>query len=357
MAVLGKLLLRVPLLLAAVALAPSAAPLSDMPTADELRWRLPTVPFPTGNEPTPLRVQLGERLFFDVRLSRSGTMSCATCHDPEKGWADGLPTARGFAGKVLPRSTPTIINAAYAGILMWDGRAASLEDQALGPINSLDEMGANSDEVAENSEKALRYLNADASYRLAFARAYPGELIDRTTLAKAIASFERTVLSDQSPFDRWLAGDREAMTSQQIRGFRVFTNPQKGGCAACHQAPHFIDDGFHNIGLASYGKASHDMGRYAIKPVAVNKGAFKTPGLRNVAATAPYFHDGSAASLAEVVEHYVSGGRVQTNLSQDIKPIVLTPQDKEDLLAFLNALTDERTALQSSRREVHSAIK
>src|SRR5450432_3160046 len=307
MAVLHKALLRLPLLLAVVSLVSIAALPSDAPTADELRWRLPPVPFPTGNEPTPQRVALGERLFFEVRLSRSGTMSCASCHDPEKGWADGLATSRGFAGKVLPRASPSIINSAYAGILMWDGRAASLEDQALGPIDSLDEMGANSDEVAANSEKVLRLLNGEAGYRQAFARAYPGEAIDRQTLAKAIASFERTVVGTHSPFDQWLAGDRAAMSPQQVRGFRIFNDPEKGNCSTCHQAPHFTDNGFHNIGLASYGNASPDVGRYEIKPVAVNRGAFKTPGLRNVATTAPYFHDGSAATLTEFVEHYLSG--------------------------------------------------
>lgn len=203
--------------------------------------------YPAGNEPTPQRAELGERLFFEPRLSKSGAMSCATCHDPSAGWSDGLPTARGFEGKILARATPTIVNAAYAGILMWDGRAASLEDQALGPMDSPDEMAGNSDEV-------LRLLKTDAGYRQAFGRAYPGEPIDRRTLAKAIASFERTVLSTQSPFDRWLAGDRDAMNPQQVRGFRIFTSPEKGNCAACHQAPHFSDDGFHNIGLASYGK-------------------------------------------------------------------------------------------------------
>ena len=344
MTISRKGLLLLPLLLAAVALGSIAGTPSDAPTADELRWRLPVVPFPIGNEPTPQRVELGERLFFETRLSRTGTMSCASCHDPEKGWADGLPTARGFAGKVLPRATPTIVNAAYARILMWDGRAGSLEDQALGPVDSFDEMGANSDDMAPNSEKALRFLNANVSYQLEFARAYPGEPIDRQTLAKAIASFERTVVSTGSPFDRWLDGDGAAMSPQQVRGFRVFTNPEKGNCATCHQAPHFTDDGFHNIGLASYGKASPDMGRYPIKPVAVNKGAFKTPGLRNIATTAPYFHDGSAQSLAEVVEHYVTGGRIRTNLSANMRPLVLTPQEKDDLLAFLHALTDEGIA-------------
>jgi cytochrome c peroxidase len=284
-------------------------------------------------------------------------MSCGTCHDPAKGWTDGLPTSRGFAGKALLRATPTIINSAYATVFMWDGSASSLEEQSLGPIDSLDEMGANSDEVAANSERVLRLLNGEAGYRQAFARAYPGEAIDRLTLAKAIASFERTVVGTHSPFDQWLAGDRAAMSPQQIRGFRIFNDPEKGNCSTCHQPPHFTDNGFHNIGLASYGNASPDLGRYEFKPVAVNKGAFKTPGLRNVATTAPYFHDGSVATLTEVVEHYVSGGRVRTNLSPDMKKIVLSAQEKEDLLAFLGALTDEQVAMTPSQREARAGIR
>jgi len=339
--VLHKMFRTFPFLLAVVALTSIATTLPDDPTPDEMRWRLPPVSYPVGNEPTLARAELGERLFFDARISRTGNMACGSCHVPSKGWADDLPTPRGFFGKVLPRATPTIVNVAYGSIFMWDGRATSLEEQALLPINSFDEMGANSDEAAPNIDRVLRFIKGDAGYRRAFEASYPGEAVDEYTVAKAIAAFERTIVTTQEPFDRWLAGDRNAMSSQQIRGFRIFTDPEKGNCATCHKAPNFSDDGFHNTGLASYGHADPDLGRYAVTPVEANKGAFKTPGLRNVAATGPYFHDGSVTSLAEVVEFYAQGGIVKTNLSQDIKPLRLSPQDKADLVAFLNALTGD----------------
>ena len=303
---------------------------------EDLVWRdSAPASAPAGNETTADRVSLGKMLFFEPRLSADGNMSCATCHNPSLAWTDGLSTARGFHGKKLGRATPSIYNTAYNSIQMWDGRKTSLEDQATGPLESADEMASNFDAL-------LALLNGNDGYRAAFARAYPGEAIDKTTLAKAIAAFERTVVgNNQSPFDRWLAGDAQAMTAQQVRGFRVFTGADKGNCAACHQAPHFTDNGFHNIGLASFGSDSPDIGRFKQKPVAVLKGAFKTPGLRNVALTAPYFHDGSALSLGEVVEHYVRGGDVKTNLSPNMKPIQLSQPEKQDLVAFMQALTSD----------------
>lgn len=314
-----------------------SAPAADAPSAADLVWRLPPVRYPADNEPSAARVALGRQLFFDPHLAKGGTMSCASCHDPAKGWSDGLKTGRGLAGNVLPRRTPSIFNAAYAGLLMWDGRMASLEDQALGPLDAADEMGADRDDM-------LRYLRLDPSYRQAFAEAYPGQAIGRGTLGKALASFERSIVGATSPFDRWLDGETTAMSSAQVRGFRLFTSPDKGNCAICHQAPTFSDDGFHNIGLASYGGDHPDLGRYAIKRVAVNKGAFRTPGLRSFGQAAAYFHDGSATTLSAVVEHYGLGGSVKTDLSQNIRPLTLTAEEKADLVAFLEALRTERVA-------------
>ena len=170
-------------------------------------------------------------------------------------------------------------------------------------------------------------------------RAYPGEAIDKTTTSKAIASYERTLISADSPFDHWLRGDKKAMNASQIRGFRLFTDPAKGNCAACHSAPNFTDNGFHNIGLAAYGQPNPDVGRFAIKPIASLKGAFKTPTLRDIALTAPYFHDGSATTLTEVVEHYNKGGVTKTDLSTNIKPLNLSADEVKDLVLFLQALT------------------
>ena len=296
-------------------------------------WLLPKQPpYPTGNEPTPDRVRLGKALFFDPRLSRDGNMSCATCHSPLFGWSDGLTTGRGFQSKVLGRASPTVVNTAYNTIQMWDGRRKTLEEQAMGPMEANAEM---------NMDIALmfRWLNSTAGYKELFAKAYPGQAIDAATVSMAIASFERTVVSNDSPFDHWLQGDSDAMTAQQVRGFRVFTDPNKGNCSTCHQAPNFTDNGFHNVGLAAWGKDNPDVGRYAQKPVARMKGAFKTPTLREVSLTAPYFHDGSAKTLMDVVEHYNKGGEIKTNLSPDMKQLNLSQQEKEDLVAFLNALT------------------
>jgi cytochrome c peroxidase len=161
--------------------------------------------------------------------------------------------------------------------------------------------------------------------------------IDADAVSKAIASFERTALSTNSPFDRWVKGEAKAMNAQQVNGFRVFVG--KGNCAICHAAPNFTDDGFHNLGLASHGKPEPDMGRYAVKPVASMKGAFKTPTLRDIDRSGPYFHDGSATTLMEVVEHYDRGGTTRTDLSPNMKPLDLTQQEKEDLVAFMQALT------------------
>lgn len=296
-------------------------------------WLLPDTPkSPKKNTPTTERVALGKMLFFDPRLSRDGSISCATCHNPVLGWADGLPTGVGFQGKVLGRASPTVINTAYNRIQMWDGRARTLEAQALGPILAAVEMNGDLNAI-------INWLKATPGYARAFDNAYPGEGITEKTLARAIASFERTVISNDSPFDRWVKGDASAMTRQQVRGFKVFLDPDKGNCAVCHQAPNFTDDGFHNLGLASYNADSPDMGRFAHVPIKVLKGAFKTPTLRDIALTAPYFHDGSANTLEEVVDHYVTGGVVTPDLSPNMKPLNLTEQEKADLVAYMQALT------------------
>ena len=335
-----KVALPLLVVLSVVALAYAGPPPSQGPIADELKWRLPPVPYPADNAPTAQRVALGERLFFDPRLAKDARMSCATCHVPAHGWADGLPTAHGRNGETLPRATPSIVNAAYSTIFMWDGRSPTLESQALLPMDSPNELAVDWTDV-------LRYLTGDRVYREAFAAAYPGESIDRRSVGKAIASFERSIVATDTPFDRWLGGETSAMTPQQVRGFRVFTDPAKANCAACHQAPNFTDDGFHNVGLVSYQDEKTDAGRYAVRRVRANHGAFKTPSLRNVSLTAPYFHDGSAATLVDVVAHYEAGGRVKSNLSANMQPFTLTPQEREDLLAFLAALTDDRLSIVS----------
>ena len=288
------------------------------------------VPYPADNKPNADRVTLGRTLFFDPRLSGDGNMSCATCHNPGMGWSDGLPTARGVKSAILGRASPTLFNTAYNSIQMWDGRKKSLEDQAMGPMQANEEMNM-------DIGKLFQWMRGNEGYQAMFAKAYPGEGINEATLSKAIATFERTAISKKSAFDRWVAGDAKALNSQQIEGFKIFLG--KGNCAACHGGPNFTDNGFHNIGLASFGDKEPDLGRYAQRPVNAMKGAFKTPTVREVARTAPYFHDGSARTLMEVVDHYDKGGVVKTNLSANIKPLNLTMEEKQSLVAFMEALS------------------
>lgn len=297
------------------------------------KWRLPAQPaHPADNEPTAVRVELGKKLFFDPRLSGDGNMSCASCHSPLLGWSDGLPTGKGARSQVLDRASPTVFNAAFNSIQMWDGRKKSLEDQAMGPMEASVEMNM-------DIQKLFTWLKASEGYRSLFSQAYPGKPIGADTLSKAIASFERTVISNQSPFDLWIAGKKSAMTPDQIKGFALFIDPAKGNCAACHSGPNFTDNSFHNIGLASYGKENPDMGRYAQRPVSSLKGAFKTPTVREAARTAPYFHDGSARSLRELVEFYARGGIVKSNLSASIKELPLNNEEMNQLVSFMQALS------------------
>ena len=313
------------------------------PTRDDQKWLMPKQPVaPADNQPTPARIALGKSLFFDPRLSSDGNLSCASCHSPMFGWSDGLATARGAKSKVLGRASPTIVNTAYNRLQMWDGRKATLEDQAMGPMESMDEM-------AMDLKLLFKWLNTEPGYQSMFAKAYPGEAIDSKTVSKGLAAFERTVISTNSPFDRWVQGDRKAMTRQQVLGFRLFSDPAKGNCIACHQAPNFTDNGFHNIGLASHEEPNSDVGRFAIKPVASMKGAFKTPTLRDIGTTAPYFHDGSARTLADAVQHYNRGGFSKTDLSANIRPLNLSADESAAIVAFMQALTSPHPSVTLPR--------
>jgi len=293
-------------------------------------WQRPAAaPAPRDNQLTPERAELGRALFFDTRLSAKSALSCASCHNPSLGWTDGRTTAVGHDMKILGRATPTIVNAAFNPLQMWDGRKTSLEDQALGPFESADEQNLPLPQL----EARVRSI---PGYAVMFEKAYPGEPVTAATVAKAIASFERTVLSEGSAFDRWIAGDAGALSASAQRGFEVFQG--KANCALCHQGFNFTDNGFHNIGLKDAG-AAPDLGRFAQRKVAVLKGAFKTPTLRDIALTGPYMHNGAYATLDEVVEHYVRGGDVRENLDANMQPLDLSAQDKRDLVEFLRALT------------------
>lgn len=284
---------------------------------------------PNNNQGTPARVELGKALFFDPRLSDNNQMSCATCHNPSFDWTDGLPVSIGRNSKKLTRSTPTLLNTGYLRKLFWDGRANSLEEQAVGPIKSAIEMN-------QNIEDLVRELQAIAGYQEMFEKAYPGEGISEATIGKALASFERTIVSKfNSPFDRWLNGDQTAISASAKNGFKLFDG--KARCNVCHSGATFTDGGFHNIGLNN----GDDIGRYEFVKVKALKGAFKTPTLRNVANTAPYMHNGELATLEAVIDHYIDGWKSKPDLSPDIKPIDLTKQEKADLIAFLETLSEQ----------------
>jgi cytochrome c peroxidase len=293
---------------------------------DKRDFKFPkAIPAPTDNQPTLERVKLGKMLFFDPRISGSQWISCATCHNPVLGWSDGLPTALGNGMLGLKRSTPPITDSGFDRFLMWDGRYHNLEDQAVGPIQAKGEMNG-------SIEHMVATLKSKPGYVSQFERAYPGTGITQDTVAKAMASFERTIVSNDSPFDDWVNGKQKAMSAGAERGFALFAGKAK--CALCHQPPFFSDDGFHNIGLKG-----DDQGRYSLVPVKVLQGSFKTPTLRNVARTAPYMHNGAYSTLIEVVEHYNRGGDTKEHLDPNIGPLNLSGAEEQDLVEFLRSLT------------------
>jgi cytochrome c peroxidase len=286
------------------------------------------IPFPEDNPHTAAKERLGMALYFDPRLSRSNMQSCASCHNPSFAWGDGLPKGVGDRMNQLGRRSPTILNSAWAEAFMWDGRFETLEEQALGPIQSGVEMNMSMVDL-------LPKLQAIAEYREMFAEAFGGPEITAEKIAMAIATYERTVVSGTAPFDRWIAGDEGAISESAKRGFVVFN--EKGNCAACHSDWRFTDDSFHDIGLPGT-----DIGRGKQLPnVPKMQYAFKTPVLRNIDRRAPYMHDGSVPTLEAVIEHYNTGGVSRPSLSDEMKPLGLTEQEKADLLAFLRTLTSE----------------
>jgi cytochrome c peroxidase len=313
---------------AAVAGAANVGEPSDAPPglAD---FQRPTVtPAPKNNPITRAKVALGQMLFFDPRLSGSGIISCATCHNPGLAWGDGLAKGIGHMGTVLGRRTPTILNVAYGEPYFWDGRAATLEDQAKGPLGSAKEMNM-------QSEAALVRVRSMPGYQVAFARAYPGQPINLDTIAAAIATYERTVVSSEAPFDRWVKGDSHAVSQSAKNGFALFNG--KANCATCHAGWRMTDDGFHDIGMAD-----SDLGRAVVAPgIAQLEHAFKTPTLRNVNQRAPFMHDGSLPTLAAVIDHYNNGFVKRPSLDTQMQPLNLTAAEKADLLAFLDTLTSE----------------
>jgi cytochrome c peroxidase len=300
---------------------------------------LPPVPFPADNPPTQETIELGRALFSSKRLSKDGTIACASCHDPQRGFADPRRVSEGVAGAKGNRQAPPALNAAFWKAQFWDGRAASLEEQAKGPIQNSLEMAHTAAGVERDAAREFAPL---------FAKAFGDPAVTLERIARAIAAYERTLVSGNSPFDRYLyGGDRQALSAAAIRGLDVFRVPEKGNCAACHlvgKEHALLTDGqFHNLGAGMNAEGElTDAGRYKVTQRERDRGAFKTPSLRNVALTAPYMHDGSLKTLKEVVVFYVGGGNANPQRDPLLHPLThLTRQDREDLVAFLEALTGE----------------
>jgi cytochrome c peroxidase len=302
-------------------------------------------PAPPDDPRHQARVDLGQTLFFDARLSGPGQMACASCHEAELGWGDGRATSFGHGFQPLARNAPSILNAAFGTSFFWDGRAETLEDQALAVFENQDEMHASVDHVVAT-------VSSSRGYRARFAAAFGDDEPTIERVLRAIAAFERTVVSDGSAaFDRFLAGESEALDDAAVRGLHLFRT--KARCANCHHGPLLTDGGFHDLGLSYYGRKFEDLGRYRVTGDPADVGRFKTPSLRNVARTAPYMHNGLFA-LDGVLNMYSAGMatlRRKPEQADDplfptksplLKELDLDAGEKADVIAFLEALTERR---------------
>ena len=286
-------------------------------------------PIPEDNPITPEKVALGKRLFSEVLLSRDRSLPCASCHDPKRAFTDGKPTAVGVFGRQGERNVPTLVNRVWGRSFFWDGRIPTLEEQVLQPIQSAKEMDMTVEEAVSRLQRKRGYRK---QFRKAFGREITGE-----DLARALASYVRTILSGDSPFDRYLYGDREALPEEAQQGLRLFRG--KANCSACHVGPNLTDEQFHNTSVAWRDGRLLDEGRFAVTGKEKDRGAFKTPTLREIAGTAPYMHDGSMATLEDVIDFYSDGGRRNPNLDEALRPLRLSNQEKASLIAFLRSLS------------------
>lgn len=293
---------------------------------------LPTVvPIPSSNLNYTAKIELGKQLYFDGRLSKNNAISCAFCHNPGTGFADPRQTSIGVGGGVGGRQSPTVYNTGLNHVQFWDGRARSLEEQAIGPIH-------NPVEMAETHEHVVAKLGKIKGYQQQF-RAVFGTDVNLQGIAEAIAAYERTVLSTNSAFDKYVLGAQKAMDEAAVRGLALFKG--KARCILCHNGPNFTDNQFHNLGVPQVGPMKEDLGRFVVSRAEKDRGAFKTPTLRSITETAPYMHDGAFKTLEEVVEFMDQGGGSNPNLSPLVKPLNLTAEEKSDLVAFLKALAGE----------------
>lgn len=313
------------------------------------------VPTPDNNQLTKAKIKLGKKLFFDDMLSGDGTMSCASCHDPDSGWTTHTRYSPAYPTVTERRNSPTLVNTAYAGIWIWDGRAGSLDKQALGPMKNPLHMNQNLSFVEEE-------VRANPEYRTLFKKAFGGD-ITKENIGRAIASFERTIVSKNSPFDRFLQGEDSALSANAKNGLRLFKG--KARCILCHNGPNLTDNGFHNLGVPepddfksspvqtslrfdlkrtknkNWKTMTEDIGRATITKKKEDVGKFKTPTLRHVAQTWPYMHNGVFDNLDQLLAFYNAGGGDHPNKSPLLKPLDLTDAELQDIEAFLLSLTGE----------------
>jgi cytochrome c peroxidase len=282
-------------------------------------------PVPESNTLTDAKIALGRRLFFDTWLSVDRTLACASCHQPAHAYSDTVAQSRGVQAQQTIRNAPAILNRAYGKAFFWDGRAGSLEETVIQPIQNPREMGLRISDLVER-------LRGDSGYRRVFAEEFP-DTITGTNIARALASYVRSLRSGASPYDRYMNGDRAALSLEAQEGLRLFTG--RANCAVCHVGSIFTDEQFHNTGVSS----GRDPGRRAITNRAEDDGKFKVPSLRNVAHTAPYMHDGSMATLDAVIDFYDRGGVRNPSLDAELHALHLTVDEKRALIAFLRSLS------------------
>lgn len=289
------------------------------------------VPIPAANLNYEQKINLGKQLYFDGRLSKKGAISCAFCHNPGTGFADARQFSIGAFGTAGGRQSPTVYNTGFNTFQFWDGRAGSLEEQAIGPIH-------NPVEMAETHEAVVPKISKIPGYQKQFQLIFGGGP-SLQHIAEAIAAFERTIVSQNSSFDKYVMGKKDALTENAARGMALFRG--KGRCILCHNGPNFTDDQFHNLGVPQEGPLKEDLGRFEVTRMDRDKGAFKTPTLRSITETAPYMHDGVFKTLEEVIEFLDKGGGANAHLSPLMRPLSLSGEEKQDLIEFLKALTGE----------------
>ncbi|MBM3219661.1 MAG: cytochrome-c peroxidase [Candidatus Rokubacteria bacterium] len=297
---------------------------ADLPIKMPLGLQAQAAFVPADNPLTPEKIALGKQLFWDKRWSRNGTIACVSCHDPAHGWADARTVSLRFDGTPTPRHSPTLVNRLFSDTQQWAGTRTSLEDQAMKASD-------------QTPELLVKNLGPIEGYRVQFQKVF-GTGVTPEGVAKAMAAYERTILSGNSPYDRFRAGDEKALSPAARRGLTLFEG--KARCVTCHAGFNFTDETYHNIGVGM-NREKPDLGRFTVTKRDEHKGAFKTPTLRDVAKRPPFMHDGSMTSLAQVIAFYNEGGVKNEWLSGDVKPLGLNATEMADLVVFLESLTGE----------------